>query len=247
MYPRRSARARQRHAARARLFPLVAGVLLATLALADPPPGARSTDHISVDPHEDVLELSWSDAEERLRGSLRPTTPRAGEPLHVSLDVGSFEGAPFTGPLVLTLREAGATHGESVTVKRGERHWEATFVPENAGSYLLDVTFRTTHTKVLHATFEVGPSLVPRLWGYGLLAALALVLLVFVGRNTLRGEPKPAPVPSEPAASAPPEPAASAPPPPEPSANAPPEAPASTPEPPAGGSSEPPAGGTPTL
>ena len=174
----------------------MAGMLLASGALADAPLGGGPTDRISVSPHEDVLELTWSDTEEKLQGGILPKTPRAGEPLQVSLEVGSFEGAPFNGPLVLTLREAGATHGETVTVKRGERHWEATFTPEHSGPYLLDVSFRTTHTKVLHAALEVGPSLVPRLVGYGLLAALAVGLLIFAVRSVL-GEQRPKPPPPE--------------------------------------------------
>ena len=180
-------------------------------------------DRVEVTPHDDVLELRWSDAEERLQGSLRPTPPRAGRELHVSLDVGSFEGVEFRGPLVLTLREAGATHGESRTVTRGERHWEAVFVPENEGPHLLDVSFRTTRNKVVHAAFDVSPSPVPRILGLLLFGGITLTLLGFTVRSVLRGERPRPPEPEE----APPAPA------PAPAVTESPPAPAVTESPPA--------------
>ena len=235
---------RQRQPAGNRLFPLVAGVLLATAtAWAGPRVGAPPTDRITVDLHEDVLELSWSDTEERLQGGIRPAHPRAGRPLTVSLEVGSFEGEDFTGPLVLTLREAGANHGQSITVKRGERHWEATFIPENPGPHLLDVNFRTTRAKFLHAAIEVGPSPVPRLLGWSMLALLGLVIVGYTVHGLLREQRKPAPqTPPE----ATPPPAAAAPPSPEPSAGpAPDAAPPPSPESAAPAEPQPGTAGTP--
>jgi hypothetical protein len=170
------------------LLPLLLSPWLAPPALAGPPPGRERWDAIEVSPHDEVWGLTWSDTEERLQGSLRPVPPRQGQPLHVSLDVGSFEGAPFEGPLILTLREAGATHGQSLTVKRGEHHWEATFTPESSGPHLLDVSFRTTRTKALHAAFEVGGSPVSRTVGWGALAVGVLALLGYTVRGLLRTE-----------------------------------------------------------
>ncbi|WNG35446.1 hypothetical protein F0U61_18550 [Archangium violaceum] len=162
--------------------------MLATAAVADSRLPRGPSDQIEVAPHEDGLELSWSDTEELLKGNIRPAVPRKGEPLHVSLEVGSFEGAPFEGPLILTLREVGAHHGQSVTVKRGARHWEATFTPETEGPYLLDVGFRTTRHKVLHAAFTVGASPVPRMLGWGVLGLGCLALLGYTVRNLLKGD-----------------------------------------------------------
>ncbi|QRK04797.1 hypothetical protein JQX13_31820 [Archangium violaceum] len=169
-------------------FPLVAGLLLTTAAAAASRLPLGPTDQIEVTPHEEGLELSWSDTEERLQGSIRPTVPRKGQPLHVSLQVGSFEGDPFEGPLILTLREAGALHGQSLTVKRGERHWEATFTPESEGPYLLDVGFLTTRHKVLHAAFTVGASPVPRAIAWGVLGVGCLALIGYTVRGLLKGD-----------------------------------------------------------
>ncbi len=160
-----------------RVLALSASLLAGVTALAAPP--LEAPDVIRVEQRGDVLQLSWSDAEERLQGALQPDPPRAGEPLKVLLNVGSFEGAAFEGPLTLTLREAGATHGEVKTVTKGAVNWHAEFIPERAGPYRLDVSFRTTRHKVLHADFEVLRPPVPRfiLWsGVGLMAAAALAL-----------------------------------------------------------------------
>jgi hypothetical protein len=173
---------------RIRGFPLVAGLLLAASAAAGPLMPGEPTDRIDVSRANELLELTWSDTEERLQGSIRPALPREGQPLQVSLDVGSFEGDPFEGPLVLTLREAGVTHGQTVTVKRGERDWQATFTPESSGPYLLDVRFLTTRHKVLHASFEVGGSPIPRTLGWGALGLGVLVLIGYTVNNILRSE-----------------------------------------------------------
>ncbi|HEX8436634.1 hypothetical protein [Archangium sp.] len=147
------------------------------------------TDQVNIDPRGDLLELSWSDTEERLQGSLSPAVPRAGEPLKVIVQLGRFEGTPFDGPITFTLREAGATHGQTVTVPRVEQHWQATFTPETDGPHLLDVSFRTTRYKALHASLQVMENArVPRLLGWGVLGLGALVLLGYGVRNLLRGE-----------------------------------------------------------
>jgi hypothetical protein len=166
----------------------VAGLLLATSAVSGPFMPGEPTDRIDVSPANELLELTWSDTEERLQGSIRPAHPREGQPLQVSLHVGSFEGDSFEGPLVLTLREAGATHGQTVTVKRGEHNWQATFTPESSGPYLLDVGFRTTRHKVIHASFEVGGPPIPRMLGWGVLGLGVLMLLGYTVNNILRGE-----------------------------------------------------------
>jgi hypothetical protein len=195
----------------------MAGLWLASAALADPPPLDRSpTDRIDVEAQEDVLTLSWSDAEERLQGSIRPANPREGEPLQISLQVGSFEGESFEGPVILTLREEGATHGQSLTVKKGAQHWQATFTPEQDGPHLLDVSFRTTRHKALHAPLQVRQSRLPLTLGWAMLGLGCLALIGYTVRGLLRGErPGERPVPSEtppvPAAETPPVPAAETP------------------------------------
>ena len=135
-----------------------------------------------------MLALTWSDTEERLQGTVMPAVPRAGRPLQVSLQVSSYEGAPFEGPLILTLREEGATHGQSLTVKKGAQHWQATFTPEHDGPHLLDVSFRTTRHKALHASLQVRPSQVPVMIGWAVLGLGGLALLAYTVRGALRGQ-----------------------------------------------------------
>ena len=178
-------------------------------ALSDDP---QEQDRIRIEPREDLLELAWSDTEERLQGSIRPAVPREGEPLQVVIQVGSFQGDAFEGPVTLTLREAGSNHGKTVTVPRGERHWEATFVPETTGIHRLDVSFRTTRYKALHTAFRVEDSRVPRLLAWGLLGLCAVGLIGYTVRNMLKGEQarerstvlSEGPVPAEAAAPPPP-------------------------------------------
>ncbi|HYO65283.1 MAG TPA: hypothetical protein VEU33_04315 [Archangium sp.] len=168
----------------------MAGLWLAAAAGAAPAPllDRTPTDQIEVEAREDVLTLSWSDAEERLQGSIRPATPREGEPLQINLQVGSFEGEDFEGPVILTLREEGATHGQSLTVKKGAQQWQATFTPENDGPHLLDVSFRTTRHKALHAPLQVRPSRLPLRLGWAVLGLGCLALLGYTVRGLLRGE-----------------------------------------------------------
>jgi hypothetical protein len=157
-----------------------------------------------------MLALSWSDYEERLKGSISPSPPRAGQPLRVNVHVGSFEGAPFDGPLTLTLREEGQTSGQTRTVRRGEANWTAEFLPENSGPHQLDISFRTTRLKVLHARVEVAPSPIPRMILWGGLGLLTLGIISLGVRGLLR-EARPTPPPpttEEPIAAASPAPPA---------------------------------------
>jgi len=194
------------------MLPLMAGLWLVTSAVASAQSGMGGRpDIIRVDPREDVVSLSWSDTEERLQGTLRPAPIRKGQPFQVNLDVGSFEGAPFDGPIVLTLRPVGTSLGQSITVKPQGRHWEAIFTPEEEGPHQLDVSFRTTRNKALHGAFEVGPAALPRQLAWGLLAVGTLALIGYSVYGLLRTPrpdrqepPSPAPEPTPPAPEAPP-------------------------------------------
>jgi hypothetical protein len=64
--------------------------------------------------------------------------------------------------------------------------WAADFVPRVSGPHVLDVSFRTSRPKLLHARFEVDESLFPRaaVWAVG--AAIALVAAVFGARRIVR-------------------------------------------------------------
>jgi len=148
-------------------------------------------DRIAVDRRGNVLELSWSDTEERLKGSLQPDVPREGEPVKVLLHVGSFDGAEFQGPLTITLRRAGETLGETKTITKGPVNWVTEFTPQEAGRHTLSVSFRTTRHKVLNADFEVATSTVPRVILWSLVGVMALVALALGIRGLVRQEKAP--------------------------------------------------------
>jgi hypothetical protein len=161
------------------------------VAAASSVPGFGQPDRISVDRRNNVLELTWSDTEERLKGAIQPDVPRTGEPFKVLLNVGSFEGAEFQGPLTITLRQAGSTLGETKTVTKGPVNWSAEFTPEEEGRHTLNVSFRTTRHKSLNADFEVGPSLIPRFILWGLVGLLAVGALGLGIRSLVRKEKPP--------------------------------------------------------
>src|SRR5689334_20418934 len=111
------------------------------LLLAQPiiPP---SQAEISVSLSAQTLELTWSDAEDRIQGSISPKQPVAGASLDVSAHVGSFQGAVFEGPVTFSFKPSGSRGGgQSKTVKRlaGEKAWRASFLPEEEGLYTLEV------------------------------------------------------------------------------------------------------------
>lgn len=208
--------------------------LLAGLTTAVAQPAfLKGPDRISVDRRNQVLELSWSDTEDRLQGSIQPDFPRAGEPFKVLLNVGNFDGPLFEGPVTITLRESGTSHGQVQTVKKGAVNWVATFTPESTGFYQLDVSFRTTRLKVLHADIEVTDPPVPRFVLWVMVGIVATVALGYGIRSVVRKDRsnEPHPILAELAAQPSPEPPPPTPPtaenPAEPAPEKPPETPSS--------------------
>lgn len=142
----------------------------------------------------DFVELSWSDAEDSLHGSVTPSVPRAGEPLRVALDIGSFQGALYRGPVVIALRRTGEKAEDSRTVAFDGKGWSAEFLPHEGGAYELDVSFRTTHYKALHGALSVSEARLPRIILWIVIAAASLGALAYGIRLALRKErapPKP--------------------------------------------------------
>jgi hypothetical protein len=76
-------------------------------------------------------------------------------------------------------------------VKKGEVNWIATFTPEETGPHQLDVSFRTTRHKVLHANLEIVPAPVPRFVLWAMVGLATLIALGYGIRNLLRAD-KPA-------------------------------------------------------
>lgn len=154
---------------------------------------APAADQIDVERRNDVLQLTWKDAEDRLQGAFYPAVLRPGEPIQVSLHVGSFQGLDFDGPLTLTFQQEGSPTQETRTLTRGPVNWTTTFTPPEAGTWRMSVRFRTTRLKVLHARFGVqAPPLSPTL-AWSLLGAVALGALALGTRALFRREPPAAP------------------------------------------------------
>ncbi|WP_205525765.1 hypothetical protein [Pyxidicoccus trucidator] len=133
-----------------------------------------------------MLELRWSDAEERLQGTIHPAFPREGQPLTVSLHVGNFQGAEFDGPLTLTFHQVGAPALVTRTLTRQGVNWHTELTPDASGLWELEVRYRHTHLKVLTAQLSVADQPLPRGLGWGLITVAAGTALVLGMRGVLR-------------------------------------------------------------
>jgi len=157
--------------------------LLIALAQIPPAQGLDATNaldrmQVSVDPH--ALTLDWADTEERVRGTVTPPRPRAGEEMTVAVNVGSFEGAEFDGPVTLTLKPVGKIgKGDVATVTRakGEKSWTHVFTPSETGDHVLEVAFFSTRRKAARAKINIEDPRVP-LWLSASLAGAVVIFLI---------------------------------------------------------------------
>lgn len=175
--------------------------------------GTPASETLQVKVDEAGMALAWSDVEDRIQGTLEPTVPRAGEPLKVSVHVGTFQGPEFEGPVSFTLRplvrselkegeplglkplqDTSGGQGGTVTRGRGERAWAYTFHPADEGKQVLEISFRTTRLKVVRGVVEIETAKLPR-WPWYVLALGAVLGSVGFGLWTLfRRETPPPPV-----------------------------------------------------
>lgn len=163
------------------------------LLLLAQPVGVAQRDQMVVTASEKSLELTWSDAEDRIQATVTPATPTEGQPFEISAHVGTFQGPEFDGPVSLTLKFNGEPAEEQTqTVRRlpGAKAWKATFTPREAGAYGVEISFRTTRLKVARAPLLISIAKLPR-WPWwamvGVLSAVALglgVRAVFKKENT---------------------------------------------------------------
>jgi hypothetical protein len=137
------------------------------------------------------LSFDWSDAEDRVRGTISPHELAAGEPFTVSVAVGSFASGDFDGPVTLGLEQVEGPFRVLETVAPSQaqpRVWKATFTPPDQGHYLLKVTFKSSHQKPLQGSVEVGISRVSSTTALGLgvvlvLAGLSYGLFLLFGKS----------------------------------------------------------------
>ncbi len=177
------------------VLPVLALTLLGSLPV-DPQAGESELTTLTLTSTRETWNLSWNDTEDVLRGSIASRTFRAGEPLTLSLNLNSYTGGEYTGPLTVSLRplmEMGG--GESHTVERNPRDhlWAVTFTPAEAGEHRLEVAFRTTHLKSVRATITVDEGRVPPWVGASIAAAL---ILMAVGAGAWLVSRGPGPLPS---------------------------------------------------
>jgi hypothetical protein len=140
---------------------------------------SEGMDQISATRGAHAWNLEWSDAEDRLRGFVRPLDPVEGQPLEVSLRVGPFQGADLDGPLIVSLRCDDWSQTLTVPRSKDSQSWLAELTPHGNGDCRLDVGWQTTRRKLVHMTLPVAPAPLPRTpWyiGVGLIAAAALAL-----------------------------------------------------------------------
>ncbi len=137
------------------------------------------------------LSFDWSDTDESLRGQVSPQPVRAGRSLTISAVLQPFTGDEFTGPLTFSLRplgEMGSTWTETVSRKPGERGWVKEVTLTEPGDYRLEISWRTTHHKVVRGVLPVSPAGLP-VWltwvvGGGLVViALSIGLWILFGRK----------------------------------------------------------------
>ncbi len=153
------------------LLPALACLLWAASSRAEDP------SQMVITPTPEGTELAWSDAEERIQGTVSPPEPKAGEDLTVLVHVGSFEGPAFNGPVRLGLRGPDG-YKQHLVVQQGDRGWRAVFRPPEPGVYTLDVGFRTTRDKVAHARLEIREAPLPPFLGWALVAVAAVTALI---------------------------------------------------------------------
>ncbi len=159
-----------------------------TIVLCQPPPEGfvpqNTADLMTfrLQPDKNGLSFDWSDAEDRVRGTVSPKELSAGGPFTLSVAVGSFASGDLDGPVTLGIEQVGGTFKALETVaptKTTPRVWNATFTAPESGSYLLKVTFKSSHQKSLKGPVEVGMGRVSPTTAIGLGAAVVLAGLAY--------------------------------------------------------------------
>ncbi len=142
------------------------------------------------------LTFDWADADESLRGQLSPSPVRAGQKIIVSAVLQPFVGEDYTGPITFAIRpmnELGLTWSKTVARNKdkdnkAERGWTTEVTLDDPGEYRLEISWSTTHHKVVRGVFPVSPGSLPGwvTWavGGGLISiGLAIGLWILFGRK----------------------------------------------------------------
>lgn len=135
--------------------------------------------------------FDWSDSDESLRGQITPQPARAGRSLTISAVLRPFNGEDFDGPLTFSVRplnQMGSVWSETVKRKKGELGWVREITLTEPGDYRLEISWRSTHHKVVRGVFPVSPGSLPGwvTWAAGgglIVIGLAIGLWVLFGRK----------------------------------------------------------------
>jgi hypothetical protein len=167
----------------------MAALLLLVLALPDAPEREK-LDEVQMIRGPSAWDLDWSDAEDRMHGSLRPLDPVSGQPLELSVTVGTFQGENFDGPVGFTMRCSEWSETKTVTRAKGERAWAVTFVPTSKGEdCTLDWAFTSTRHKRLHSKIYVTDAPLDR-WPWFVILGLAAALALGLGIRAVLKKPE---------------------------------------------------------
>lgn len=167
---------------------------LAVVSAQLPPPNVRAGENrltqLEFKNNPQGLTWDWSDAEETLRGTVTPQRLKAGKPIVISAVLEAVSGEEVMSPVTFSIRRSEAMgSADTKTVPRGEtRVWTTSFTPTEPGEYKLEISWRTTHHKVVRGVFTVNDSGLPEwlnwLVGGGAIAiALGVGLWVLFGRK----------------------------------------------------------------
>src|SRR3954464_15131866 len=124
---------------------MLALVALALLGQTEEPPTAErdKIDTVQMLRGASAWDLDWSDAEDRMHGALRPLDPVDGQPLELSVMVGTFQGSEFDGPVTMTMRCPTWSDTQTVLRAKDQRAWFVKFVPDSDGDCTIDIGFTT--------------------------------------------------------------------------------------------------------
>ncbi len=168
------------------LLPLALAAALTQMPI-DPRAGESALSQLKLETSPGGAAFTWHDADEALKGTVSGAPARVGAPLVVSASVMPLSGPEYEGPVTFALRPLdalGAADTRTVTRPAGERAWVATFVPAVEGPHRLELSWRTTHHKVVRAVVDVAPAGLPP-WLSWTVGVSLVTLAVLVGAWTL--------------------------------------------------------------
>jgi hypothetical protein len=171
--------------------------LLSSQLPVDPRAGENKLTQLQLQVSPHGVTFAWADADEALKGQVTPSPLRAGKTFTVSAVLQPLQGEDFQSPITFSLRplhELGST--QSVTVERakdgpdggseGPRGWVAHFTPDEATDYRLELSWRSTHHKVVRGVVSVKEAGLPP-WLTWTLAGAMIAIAVSIGLWILFG------------------------------------------------------------